>query len=117
MQPIKKENFSIAVNKDNAEAIFLALVGLGYHGYDYATISLTNRDFVLSENFSKLYYNGHDVCRARTEGRYHFETFSAFLDWHFDKQEKTEAEKELDKLQKQIKMLQEQADILQTKLK
>lgn len=33
MKPIKNEQFTIAVNKDNAEAIFLALIGVGYRGW------------------------------------------------------------------------------------
>lgn len=121
MKPIKNEQFTIAVNKDNAEAIFLALIGVGYRGWGSAVEELKNRSF--TDFFDKavettLFWDMADVCRSKdSKLARHFETFSDFLDWHFDKEQKTEAEKELDKLQEQIKLLQEQANILQAKMK
>lgn len=120
MKPIKNEPFTITVNKDNAEAIFLALIGLGYRGWAGAAEELKKRVFNEFCNKSAeptLSWDTVDVCRSGLKLPRHFETFSAFLDWHFDKEQKTEAEKELDKLQEQIKLLQEQANILQAKMK
>lgn len=121
MKPIKNEQFTITVNKDNAETIFLALIGLGYYGWGAALEDLEKRSF--SEFYKKaatrtLFWDKADICRSNdSKLSRHFETFSDFLDWHFDKERKTEAEKELDKLQEQIKLLQEQANILQAKMK
>lgn len=122
MKPIKNEPFTIAVNKDNAETIFLALIGLGYNynGWGIATEELKKRSF--NEFFVKnaepaLCWDTVDICLVGSKLSRHFKTFPAFLDWHFDKVRKTEAEKELDKLQEQIKLLQEQANILQAKMK
>lgn len=121
MKPIKNEPFTIEVNKDNAETIFLALIGLGYHGCgSVAAEELKKRSF--NEFFVKnaepaLCWDTVDVFGSRSKLSRHFKTFSAFLDWHFDKDRKRAAEKELDKLQEQIKLLQEQANILQAKMK
>lgn len=122
MKPIKNEQFTITINKDNAEAIFLALIGLGYHGWGDALEELEKRsfnEFCVKNVAPTLFWDMADVCRRSKDSKLarHFETFSAFLDWHFDKERKTEAKKELDKLQEQIKLLQEQANILQAKMK
>lgn len=120
MKPIKNEPFTIAVNKDNAETIFLALIGLGYHGWGDALEELEKRsfnEFCVKNAEPALCWDTVDVCRGSLKLSRHFKTFSAFLDWHFDKDRKTEAEKELDKLQEQIKLLQEQANMLQAKMK
>lgn len=120
MKPIKNEPFTIAVNKDNAETIFLALIGLGYHGWSIATEELKKRsfnEFCVKNAEPALCWDTVDICRVSSKLSRHFKTFSDFLDWHFDKEKKKAAEKELDKLQEQIKLLQEQANILQAKMK
>lgn len=102
MQPIKNEEFSIAVDKDNAEPIFLALVGLGYQAWPMAQSRLEERRF-FSASFHILCYDCSSTYRGETVRANHFETFSAFLDWHFDKQEKQKQKKSLTSYSNRLK--------------